>query len=365
MSLGLLVHGGVLPAVPGQGRVDALGVLLVAAATAPIAVWRRAPLTVFACTGTACVLLVATGFPVDVVVGPAVALYLVAAGSGRETAWTRRTAAVVAVVAGLYAAAAAFATGSVVNVGLLHTGLAWAVAWFAGERTRLRRAHLDDLRRRAERAEHEAEQDRELAAARERARIARDLHDSAGHAISLIAVRAGAARLRQDPERSLRTLAAIEELARQTAGELDRLVGTLREAPPAAVEDPVGLASLATLVDRHDAAGLTVHTGITGTPRDLRTAVDQSAYRIIQEALTNAARHGTGTARLDLVYADTALELTITNPVGAGATAGGGHGLIGMRERAALLDGHLDTERANGIFRVRARLPYGAPCPPS
>jgi signal transduction histidine kinase len=214
------------------------------------------------------------------------------------------------------------------------------------------------------RAEREAERERLLAAAEERARIARDLHDSAGHAISVIAVRAGAARLRhhQDPDRSLAALEAIEELARQTAEEIDQLVGTLRESGSAngAVEAPPGLASLDTLIAHQQAAGLKVTLDAAGVPRPLGAAADQAAYRILQEALTNAARHGAGSARIELAFGEVAVELAVTNPVpaGGGLRSGGGHGLIGMRERATLLGGSLDAERVNGLFRVRARVPY-------
>jgi signal transduction histidine kinase len=220
------------------------------------------------------------------------------------------------------------------------------------------------LGERARRAEREAERDRLLAATTERARIARDLHDSAGHAISVIAVRAGAARLRhhQDPERSLAALEAVEELARQTAAELDQLVGTLRGGGSAngVVEAPPGLASLDTLIAHQQAAGLEVTFHTAGVPRPLGVAADQAAYRILQEALTNAARHGTGSARIQLAFGQAALELTVTNPVaaGGGSRSGGGHGLLGMRERATLLGGSLDAGRADGAFRLRARIPY-------
>ena len=196
-------------------------------------------------------------------------------------------------------------------------------------------------------------------------RIARDLHDAAGHAINVIAVRAGTARLRRDPERSQAALEAIEELARKTVAEIDQLVGTLRErgSENGAVEAPPGLASLDTLVARHAAAGLDVSVATAGEPQRLESAVDQAAYRILQEALTNAARHGTGAARVELAFGVAALELTISNPAGRerGPRANGGHGLIGMRERATLLGGSLDVERANGSFSVRACLPYGGP----
>jgi signal transduction histidine kinase len=271
-------------------------------------------------------------------------------------------------VVGLFAAylgATAVAQGAFPGWELLHSGSAWALAWFAGERTRLRRERIAELRERAERIEREAERERVLAAAEERARIARDLHDSVGHAMSVIAVRAGAARLRheQDPDRSLPALTAIEELARQTAQEIDQIVGTLREvgSTNGVVEDPARLASIDTLIDRHRAAGLEVTVESAGAPRPVGGAVDQAVYRILQEALTNAARHGTGRARIELVYGEAELELSVTNPVPArdSPRSGGGHGLTGMRERATLLGGNLDIKRSNGVFCIRARIPYG------
>jgi signal transduction histidine kinase len=127
------------------------------------------------------------------------------------------------------------------------------------------------------------------------------------------------------------------------------------------VAAPPRLASLQTLVAHHSAAGLDVTVDTHGSPRPLGPAIDLAAYRILQEGLTNAARHGTGAARVELAFGEAALRLTITNPVpdaGAGRTSGG-HGLIGMRERATLLGGSLDAERSGGTFRLRAHLPYG------
>jgi signal transduction histidine kinase len=174
----------------------------------------------------------------------------------------------------------------------------------------------------------------------------------------VIAMRAGTARLRRDPVRSQTALEAIEELARKTVGDIDQIVGTLRDDD--AVHEPVGLASLATLVERHAAAGLDVHVEQTGTPRELERGVDQAAYRILQEALTNVARHGTGNADVDLRFGEAAIELTVTNTVAATSAtrSNGGHGVIGMRERASLLGGSFDAGREDGSFRVRAELPY-------
>ena len=364
-SLALLSHGGLARPHPGSRELDLIGVALAAASTLPLIAWRRYPLGVFAVTAAAGVLLAGLGYPLDLLLGPAAAVYLLAVGRGLEILWTERTTATVVGFFVAFLGATAAAQRGFPGLELLHTGMAWAVAWFAGERTRLRRQHVAELKERALRVEREAERERLLAIAEERARIARDLHDSAGHAINVIAVRAGAARLRhhEDPDRALPALEAVEELARQTVEEIDQIVGTLREGGSANgdVEVPPGLASLDTLIAHHAAAGLEVTLNTAGVPRSLAAAADQATYRILQEALTNAARHGAGSARVALAFGEAAVELTVTNPVPPGGLArpDGGHGLIGMRERATLLGGSLDAGRSNGVFRIRARIPYG------
>ncbi|HEX9506616.1 MAG TPA: histidine kinase, partial [Acidimicrobiia bacterium] len=151
--------------------------------------------------------------------------------------------------------------------------------------------------------------------------------------------------------------------ARQTAAEIDQIVGALRDRSCESrdMPAPAGLASLQTLVGHHADGGLDVTVTTAGSPRRLGVAVDLAAYRILQEGLTNAARHGKGAARVELTFGDAALTLTITNPVpdGAPVSTSGGHGVIGMCERATLLGGSLDADRVNGAFRVRATLPYG------
>lgn len=304
------------------------------------------------------------GYAFGIPLAAAAALYLLAATRDETRPWTLRTGGVPVLLLAAYVAAASAARGAFPASELLHVCLAWAVAWFAGERTRLRREHIGELELRARRTEREAERERDLAAAEERARIARDLHDSAGHAISVIAVRAGAARLRHDddPDRSRTALAEIEQVARETASEIDTIVSALREHGQSdAVDAPPGLASLGTLLDRHSSTGLDITLDTRGETRPLEGPVDLAAYRILQEALTNAARHGAGSARVEVAFGDDALELVVANPVASSSRSevnGGGHGLVGMRERAALLDGRLDAGSANGSFRLRARLPY-------
>ena len=367
-TLAVLSHG--FTVVPGSsagsGELDAVSGSLAACASLPLIAWRRSALGVFALTASASALLGGLGYAVGVPFGATAALYLLAASRGDTYPWTPRTTAAVIALLVAYLTATGLGQGGFPGSQLFHTVLAWGAAWFAGERTRLQRQHFTELRDRAQRAEREAERERRLAVAEERARIARDLHDSAGHAINVIAVRAGAARLghSKDPDRSLRALEAIEEVARQTVDEIDEIVGTLRDdrSSTAAVEAPPGLASVDTLLTRHTSTGLDVSVRTSGTPRTLATTIDQAAYRILQEALTNAARHGTGTARIDLAFGESALDLTVVNPVvdNGAARSGGGHGLIGMRERVTMLGGHLDAGCANGAFRVQAHLPYRA-----
>ncbi|WP_051393609.1 sensor histidine kinase [Glycomyces arizonensis] len=354
----LTAHGGVFPESPGSGRLDATAYALIAAATLPLACWRVLGVGTFAVTASAGIAMAAFEYPADLLIGPALALYLLTARRDRPLPGNAVALTTGAFV--LYLAIAWIAEGGFPVSELLHTGLAWTTGWFAGERARLRRQHLSDLRQRAVRAECEAERERALAVAEERARVARDLHDSAGHAVSLIAVRAGAVRLSGDPARALETLAAVEDLARRTAEEIDRLVGSLRDTE-GAERDPVGMDSLMALLAHHRAAGLHLELVVSGEPRALRPAADQAAYRIAQEALANASRHGTGTARLSIDWGPSTLALAVANHTGARRPerSSGGHGLIGMRERVGLLGGTVRTEEHGGDFLIRAEIPYG------
>jgi signal transduction histidine kinase len=324
---------------------------------APILLWRRWPLITFIVVGICATVFAGFGEVAWLPVGPAIALYLLAAVRSENTFSWASIATVVGVVS-VYLAVA----GSAGHVGaseLVHAAVAFAAAWFAGERTRLHHAHVADLHARAERAERDIARELELAVAEERNRIARDLHDSAAHALNVIAVRAGAARLRHEPDRDLAALTAIEELARQTINDIDQFVGTLRNSR-GQVEIPPGLAALDTLVAQQTGSGHRVELTRTGRPRPLAAPTDHGVYRIVQEALTNAARYGRGTTSLRVVYDADALEVTVTNGMrpAAVSTPNGGHGLIGMRERAASLDGELTAAPVDGQFVVHARLPY-------
>jgi signal transduction histidine kinase len=261
--------------------------------------------------------------------------------------------------------------------------LGWLVAAVAGVAvvvlaTRLagaRRAFTNALEERGWLLERERETAAQNAVGAERARIARELHDIVSHNVSVMVVQAGAARrvlgMRlSDAEAALH---AVEEAGREAMTELRHLLGVL--APPADGRDDhdlddlspqPGLGRLSPLIDRVAFAGLPVEVRVSGEPRPLPSSVDLTAYRIIQEALTNALKHGDGRrAEVTVRYTDHALRVEVLNS-GPSVLSGGqpppadgpGRGLLGLRERVAVLGGDLDARRRlGGGFRVRAKIP--------
>jgi signal transduction histidine kinase len=367
LTVGLLAAGGFEDPEADTRDLDGLGVLLAALASLPLVARRRSPLGVFASTAAASVFVSGLDYPHGPPLGATVALYSLAASPEGTRARMFLTSAVVAGFFVLHVAATGIADDQFPTVPLLVGALLWGGAWVVGDRIRQRRGRMAELEQRALRAEREAERERRLAAAEERTRIARDLHDSAGHAINVILVQAGAARLLQerDPERSREALETIEAVARETVTEIDEIVRALREDGSAErvgdeVEPPPGLAALDTLTDRARAGGLDVDVRIHGARRPVAPAVDRASYRILQEALTNASLHGPGTAEVEVAFGPSEIDITVANPTVPGEAPGdGGHGIVGMRERIALLGGSFDAGASGGVFRVHARLPYG------
>jgi signal transduction histidine kinase len=212
-----------------------------------------------------------------------------------------------------------------------------------------------------------AQRERDVAArqavADERARIARELHDVVAHSVSVMVVQAQAGpRLIADPEGARGAFRAIEQSGREALVELRRLLGVLRATGPAADAPQPGLGSLQSLVDQVREAGLRVDLRVEGDPVQLPAGVDLSAYRIVQEALTNTIKHaGAAEAEVLVRYGAGALDLEIVDN-GSGPAANGhqGHGLIGIRERVALFGGEMQAGARDGHgYAVRARLPYG------
>jgi len=220
-----------------------------------------------------------------------------------------------------------------------------------------------ELENRAARLERERGEQERAAVAEERRRIARELHDVVAHSVTLMTVQAGAARLllAEEPRRAREPILSVEETGRQALADMRRLLGVLQteKSEPALAPQP-GLARLDPLLAQARSAGLPVELSVEGERRALPPGIDLAAYRIVQEALTNARKHaGPARAQVALSYKGEVLELEVTDDGRAAASAGdGGHGLIGMRERVALYGGTLEAgPRPAGGYAVRARLP--------
>lgn len=330
---------------------DAVGFLLVWVTALTVTLRRANPLGALALGGLASIALVALDYGVTVYIAPAVALFTLAA---HRTDHDPRVAPAITLAVAMWLVTSVLqvvnldADGTALTVG----ALIWIGAWLLGDRVREGRG------RRSEKAQRTV--------AEERAHIARELHDSAGHAINVILVQAGAARLHaeRDPAASRQALETVETVARETLGEIDRIVGALRADGDGEAAPLPGLDGVDTLATHHRAAGMDVTVDIHGDRRALAGSVDRAAYRIVQEALTNAARHGQGGATVEIDYDAGELRLATANridPLRPAERNGGGRGLVGMRERATLLGGGLEVAREADTFRVTARLPYDAP----
>ncbi|MEU7037057.1 sensor histidine kinase [Streptomyces sp. NPDC046237] len=249
----------------------------------------------------------------------------------------------------------------------------FALAWVLGDSVRTRRAYFAQLEERASRLEKEREAQAKVAVAAERARIARELHDVVAHNVSVMVVQADGAAyvLDSSPETAKQALETISSTGRQALAEMRRLLGILRTGEHQEAGEYVpqpDVEQIEDLVEQVRGAGLTVDFRIEGTPRPLPSGVELTAYRIVQEALTNTRKHGGPDvgASVRLVYFDDGLGLLVEDD-GRGATHemyedggadGRGHGLIGMRERVGMVGGTLDAgPRPGGGFRISALLP--------
>lgn len=243
------------------------------------------------------------------------------------------------------------------------TAIIFGGSWAVGQAVRERGRRADQLAERAERLEREREEEAERAVARERARIARELHDIVSHSISVIAVQSQAVRRRLGPEqvREADDLRAVETTARQAMAEMRRLFGVLRadgERPSLAPQP--GLDQLERLLAETRAAGVPVELRLEGERIPLPPGVDLAAYRVVQEALTNVRKHaGPARASVTLRFGERELELAIEDDGTAPPTGYGGYGLLGMRERVAIYGGTLEAgPRPEGGFVIRATLPF-------
>jgi signal transduction histidine kinase len=288
--------------------------------------------------------------------------YTVASRTNRATAWSAGGVAALVV----YLAAVTFG-GQGWDSSETLEDVAWmGMAVAIGDAVRTRRAYVAAVEERAVRAEQSREEEALRRVMQERLRIARELHDVVAHNIALINVQAGVAAhlLRQQPERADEALAHIRQASRTVLDELSAVLNVLRSAddPEVFTEPAPGLSRLSGLLGSVAAAGLRVEHRQDGEARSLPSAVDLAAYRIVQESLTNAQKHGGDPiAQLRLSYVPGGLVIAVENRVEPGAAAPGatsGHGLTGMRERAASVGGTLEAgPDAGGRFAVHVFLP--------
>jgi signal transduction histidine kinase len=357
VAVGVPVVGTTLASGIEQDRVLA-GLGFGLAATLPLLVRRRWPFAVLAVSLAAAIATTVDGqyvFPIMV------ALYTI--GSTRSWEATLAAAAVPPAAGLIYmlAGGTEFTYDDLIAV-----GLTCAVSVGIGLFVRSRRERVEVYRERAERLERERELLAERAVAEERVRIAQELHDVVAHNVSLIVVQAQALGATVPEERVAAATADIAKLGREAMAEMHRTLKLLRAGEDQAAEraPQPGLADLDDLLERSRAAGLRVELAVEGDPRPLSQSVDLSAFRILQEALTNVVKHaGRAHTTVLLGYRGDALELIVTD-TGDGAAAPiptpGGHGLVGMRERAALFGGSLTAgPRGDHGFEVHAVLPYG------
>ncbi|MEU2717055.1 histidine kinase [Streptomyces sp. NPDC007205] len=348
-------------------RLPVAGMLALQAGLVLPLLWRRrAPAAAFGAVTAVFVLQWSLGAALRADVALFVALYsLTLHGRLRQLPWAG------AVTAGALGLVAARVSAAVPVWDALFFLLSTATAALAlGMVIRIRRAQLAALRDRAARLEIERDQRGRLAVAAERARVAREMHDIVGHNLSVIVTLAdaGAYAAGAAPERGKEALHLIADTSRQALGELRRVLGVLREADAGPAEPELspqpGLTDIDTLCEGVRAAGLQVVYRTAGDIDSLDSGVQLTVYRIVQEALTNTLKHAGAGARADLavVVEDTRLTITVHDsgppaPAGPPRTANEeGHGLVGMRERAALYGGHVSASPAGAGWTVRADL---------
>jgi signal transduction histidine kinase len=336
--------------------------------TLPLIWRRRAPLLVLV-AALACLAIPDATYDVgNNASAPFAGLLVAAYASGAYT--SRRDGRIAAGIIGAMVVLMALSIGEDVVGDVVFIGGILFAVWGAATVVRSRQELAAALAARTVELEHEREDKARLAVAEERARIARELHDVVAHNLSIMVVQAGAERraLRDERPETSEVLATIEATGRAAMAEMRRLLGMLRRSDDElALAPQPSLRHLAELVAQVREAGMPVDLRIEGEPRPIAPGIDLSAYRIVQEALTNALKHaGPAHARVTVRYGDKALDIEIADD-GAGssdAAPADGHGLVGMRERVALFGGDLATgQRRDGGYAVRARLPLAGGAP--
>jgi signal transduction histidine kinase len=254
--------------------------------------------------------------------------------------------------------------------GLVQVGVSTSVAWVLGTWSRERRAHADLAEARAIAAERQKDEDARRAVAEERQRIARELHDVVTHHVSVMVIQAEAAAsaLTSRPPEAAKSVASIAATGRQALADMRTMLGVLgpvagsQDETNGAAEPMPSLDRLGELIESLRAAGLSVELSVTGQRRRLHPGIELSAYRIIQEALTNTLKHARGArARVSVHFGEADVTVAVADEGGGRATEaaerGAGRGLVGMRERVAMFGGDFSAQPTDGGFRIEARLP--------
>ena len=370
LAIGLLFLGGTMVnKLPHRWPV---GTAAIIAMTVPVVFRRRHPTGAFiaaAAVGALQVVLLPRPFGTDVVI--LVLLYTLAAYRPRRISVLGIAVCLVGAGVAIARWAPPRAVDTPYRLGevFLFFAVPIALAWVLGDSVRYRRGYYRALEERAARLERERDAQAQIAAAAERARIAREMHDVIAHNVSVMVVQADGAAFALDtqPERAREALGAISRTGRQALAEMRRLLGVLRTADgPAELAPQPGINQVGDLLEQARGSGLPVSFTVEGLPRELPPGADLAAYRVIQESLTNTRKHGgpSASASVTLRYCEDGLMLCIADD-GRGAAAvaeAGGHGLTGMRERVELYGGTIRSgPRPGGGYQVTATLPFSVP----
>ena len=348
---------------PTEREMDALGWLLIVALNLPIIFRRRSPVLVAWATAFLTETFWVLDYPDDPT-GPSllIAVYSLGAHEDRPRS-LHHFLGLIGITLAVITTGVLFSGEDLPWLAIPANMIVFATAWIVGDNFRNRRNYLVELEQKAERIEQQREAEAQRAVSDERTRIARELHDVVAHSMSVMVVQAGAARrvLETNPVEASVALQAIEKTGRESLQEMRRVLGVLRSDDTEAELAPApGLDDFDRLIRQCEEAGLPVELTVDGDVRKLAPGLELSAYRIIQESLTNSLKHaGPARATINLDYQDDALVVAVTDDgYGAAGQSGTGQGLVGMRERVEAFGGALEAgPQRGGGYRVRATFP--------
>ena len=352
---------------PENGHVqeDAVGIFLAMLQVLPVIFFRRAPMAALA--------VIHFGFIAHALTDSALLWVVQFTTLGGMFVVTSSTDDRQSIAAGLLSAATIIFVFGVITESIDNTVallLLFSAVWIAGNIIRARKNRLEAAELTVVELEEDQERTARQAVADERARIARELHDVLGHTLNLVVIQAGAAQrvYNSSPEKALEAVKSIESTSRQALSDVDRMLGILRDPDEAASHAPSlearpSLSRIDSLVSELSTTGQSIELSITGNVTNLAPSTDLTAFRVVQEALTNVMTHASGSeVQVEISYGDTELEVTVTND-GSGTDTlvgrkSGGRGIVGMRERTAMFGGKFEAGKSGeGGWRVNATFP--------